>query len=94
MAGGPVMLSPGHIVARRAGLSRAEQPFQTNTERIRHPNQIGAWTLDGVGMSKRLIVIVLAALAVSMTACAGGFPPQGNGRGILNNPDPMAGGGG
>ncbi|MBS0641659.1 MAG: hypothetical protein U1E70_26040 [Acetobacteraceae bacterium] len=39
---------------------------------------------------------LLFALAVigSAAGCAGGFPPEGNGRGILNYGDPMMGGGG
>ena len=45
-------------------------------------------------MRKQLAVIMLIAMSIGLAACAGGFPPPGNGRGILNDPDPMMGGGG
>ena len=45
-------------------------------------------------MGRVFAIVALLCLAGALSACAGGFPPQGNGRGILNDADPMMGGGG
>lgn len=45
------------------------------------------------GMKRLCTILVLLAIATGLVSC-GSFPPPGNGRGILNDPDPMMGGGG
>jgi len=45
-------------------------------------------------MVRLVALLLLLGIAGGLGACAGGFPPVGNGRGILNDADPMMGGGG
>jgi hypothetical protein len=45
-------------------------------------------------MIRLAALLVLLCVAGGLVACANGFPPPGNGRGILNDADPMEGGGG
>jgi hypothetical protein len=45
-------------------------------------------------MIRLAALLMLLWIAGGLVACADGFPPPGNGRGILNDADPMEGGGG